>query len=55
MAATRKVGTDKPSGKSNALGQGGRAAQLKRQGVPGGVIGTIARKKQAAPGQKNFH
>lgn len=42
-------------GKSNKLGQGGRAAQLKRQGVPGGVIGNIARSKGAAPGQKNFH
>ena len=42
-------------GKSNALGQGGRAAQLKAQGVPGGVIGNLARAAQAAPGQKNFH
>ena len=55
MADTKKQGTDKPSGKSNALGQGGRAAQLKRQGVPQAVIGAIARKKGAAPGQKNFH
>lgn len=55
MANTKKTGTDKPSGKSNKLGQGGRAAQLKRQGVPGGVIGAIARSKGAAPGQKNFH
>lgn len=55
MADTKKTGTDKPSGKSNKLGQGGRAAQLKRQGVPGGVIGSIARSKQAAPGQKNYH
>jgi hypothetical protein len=23
--------------------------------VPGGVIGNLARKAQAAPGQKNFH
>lgn len=50
---TKKTGTT--DGKSNKLGQGGRAAQLKTQGVPGGVIGAIARKKQAAPGQKNFH
>lgn len=42
-------------GKSNKLGHGGRAAQLKAQGVPEGVIGEIARKKNAAPGQKNFH
>ena len=50
---TRKTGSF--GGKSNALGHGGRAAQLKSQGVPGGVIGAIARKKQAAPGMKNFH
>jgi hypothetical protein len=42
-------------GKSNALGHGGRAAQLKAQGVPGGVIGELARKAHAAPGQKNYH
>ena len=42
-------------GKPNSLGGGGRAAQLKAQGVPGGVIGNLARKAQAAPGQKNFH
>lgn len=42
-------------GKSNQLGQGGRAAQLKAQGVPGGVIGNLARAAHAAPGQKNFH
>ena len=42
-------------GKSNALGHGGRAAQLKAEGVPGGVIGKLARKAQAAPGQKNYH
>lgn len=47
--------TGKFQGKSNKLGQGGRAAQLKAQGVPGGVIGALARKAQAAPGQKNFH
>lgn len=50
---TKKTGTFK--GKSNKLGQGGRAAQLKAKGVPGYVIGKIAREKQAAPGQKNFH
>lgn len=42
-------------GKSNALGHGGRAAQLRSQGVPGGVIGNLARAAQAAPGQANFH
>lgn len=42
-------------GKSNALGHGGRAAQLKAKGVPQGVIGDLARKAQAAPGQKNYH
>lgn len=51
--AIKKTGTFK--GKSNKLGYGGRAAQLKAQGVPGGVIGNLARKAQAAPGQKNFH
>lgn len=53
MANTRKTGSFQ--GKSNQLGYGGRAAQLKAQGVPGGVIGAIARKKGAAPGQKNYH
>lgn len=47
--------TGKFDGKSNKLGQGGRAAQLKAQGVPGGVIGNLARAAHAAPGQKNFH
>ena len=42
-------------GKSNKLGHGGRAAQLKAKGVPGGVIGNLARKAQAAPGMKNYH
>lgn len=50
---TKKTGTFQ--GKSNRLGHGGRAAQLEAQGVPGGVIGKIARKKQAAPGQRNYH
>ena len=53
------VGTIKKSGsfngRSNKLGYGGRAAQLRAQGVPGGVIGELARKAQAAPGQKNYH
>lgn len=51
--AIKKAGSFK--GKSNKLGQGGRAAQLKAQGVPGGVIGNLARAAHAAPGQKNFH
>jgi hypothetical protein len=53
MPPIRKSGSFK--GKSNALGHGGRAAQLKAQGVPGGVIGNLARKAHAAPGQKNYH
>ena len=53
MADIKKSGSF--HGKSNALGHGGRAAQLKAQGVPGGVIGNLARKAQAAPGQKNYH
>lgn len=53
MADTRKTGSF--HGKSNALGYGGRAAQLKAQGVPGGVIGAIARRKGAAPGQAHYH
>lgn len=42
-------------GKSNKLGHGGRAAQLKARGVPGGVIGELARKAGAAPGGPNYH
>jgi hypothetical protein len=53
MAPVKKTGSFK--GKSNALGEGGRAAQLKARGVPGGVIGNLARKAQAAPGQRNYH
>lgn len=53
MSNTKKTGTF--HGKSNALGHGGRAAQLKAQGVPGAVIGAIARRKGAAPGQPNYH
>lgn len=52
MATTKKTG--KFEGKSNKLGMGGRAAQLASQGVPKAVIGEIARKKQAAPGQKSY-
>lgn len=53
MANTKKTGSFE--GKSNKLGHGGRAAQLKAQGVPGAVIGAIARRKGAAPGEKNYH
>lgn len=50
---TKKTGTYK--GKSNELGYGGRAQQLRDKGVPEGVIGAIARSKGAAPGQPNYH
>lgn len=53
MAATKKTGTY--HGKSNKLGHGGRAAQLRAQGVPKAVIGEIARSKGAAPGGPNYH
>ena len=53
MAKIKKTGKFK--GKSNKLGYGGRAAQLKAQGVPGGVIGILARKAGAAPGGPNYH
>lgn len=42
-------------GKSNALGHGGRAQQLKDRGVPGGVIGNLARAAGAAKGGPNYH
>lgn len=50
---TKKTG--KFEGKSNVLGHGGRAAQLKARGVSGGVIGEMARAAHAAPGQANYH
>lgn len=53
MGTIKKTGTF--HGKSNTLGHGGRAAQLKAQGVPGGVIGMLAREAGAAPGQPNYH
>lgn len=53
MATIKKSGSY--DGKSNKLGYGGRAAQLKAQGVPGGVIGNLARKAGAAPGGPNYH
>lgn len=53
MVGVKKSGSFR--GKSNKLGHGGRSAQLKAAGVPGGVIGNLARKAQAAPGQKNYH
>lgn len=49
----KKTGTF--HGKSNRLGHGGRAAQLKSRGVPGYVIGKLARAAHAGPGQKNYH
>ena len=58
MAKKMKKGikmSGKFKGKSNKLGFGGRAAQLKAKGVPGGVIGALARKAKAAPGQANYH
>ena len=51
--AIKKSGTFK--GKSNRLGFGGRAAQLKAKGVPGGVIGNLARAAGAAKGQAHYH
>lgn len=53
MAKIKKTGSFK--GQSNKLGYGGRSAQLEAQGVPQGVIGILARKAQAAPGQRNYH
>lgn len=53
IKAIKKTG--KFRGKSNRLGYGGRSAQLKARGVPGGVIGMLARRAHAAPGQKNYH
>jgi hypothetical protein len=59
MSRGMKGGNTKKSGsfmgKSNKLGMGGRAAQLKAKGVPGAVIGAIAREKGAAPGGPNYH
>jgi len=53
--ATDTKKTGKFRGKSNKLGHGGRAAQLRAKGVPDAVIGAIARSKRAAPGQRNYH
>lgn len=53
IPTTKKTGTFE--GKSNALGHGGRAAQLRAKGVPDAVIGAIARLKGAAPGGPNYH
>jgi hypothetical protein len=53
VAEVKTTGTYQ--GKSNKLGYGGRAAQLKAQGVPGGVIGELARAAGAAPGGPNYH
>ncbi len=43
------------AGKSNKLGHGGRAAQLKAQGASPALIGYLARKAGAAPGMRNYH
>ncbi len=53
MAGIKKSGSFQ--GQSNKLGHGGRAAQLRAKGVPGGVIGALARKAGAAPGGPNYH
>ena len=53
IGGIKKTGTFR--GKSNVLGHGGRAAQLKAKGVPGGVIGNLARKAGAAKGGPNYH
>lgn len=53
VSPTKKTGSFK--GKSNTLGFGGRAAQLKAKGTPDGVIGNLARKKGAAKGGPNYH
>lgn len=50
MAAARKPIKKSGSydGKSNAYGGGGRAAQLKAQGMSGALIGFIGRKNHGA-------
>ena len=53
MGKVKKTGSFE--GKSNKLGYGGRSAQLKSMGVPDAVIGELARRVGAAPGQKNYH
>jgi len=45
---------DEPSGASKTELMRPDQQQLRAKGVLGGVIGAIARKKQAAPGQKNY-
>jgi hypothetical protein len=47
--------TGKTDGKPNKLGYGGRSKQLEEEGVPSGVIGELARKAKAAPGERNYH
>jgi len=53
MGPIKKTGSYR--GKSKKLGYGGRAAQMRARGVPGGVIGARARAKGAAPGGPNYH
>jgi hypothetical protein len=55
MASKRIKKSGSFHGKSNKLGYGGRAAQLRARGVPGAVIGKLARRAHAAPGQRNYH
>lgn len=50
---TKKTGSF--HGKSNALGHGGRSAQLRARGVPEWKIGIMARNAHAAPGQAHYH
>jgi hypothetical protein len=45
----------KSHGKSNKLGYGGRAAQLKAHGMSDRLIGWLAHRAKAAPGEKNYH
>ena len=53
--ATDTKKTGKFRGKSNKLGHGGRAAQLRAKHVPEAVIGMIAKRKGAAPGGPHYH
>jgi hypothetical protein len=55
MKKTKIKKTGSYKGKSNKLGHGGRSQQLRDRGVPEGVIGMMARRAHAAPGQANYH
>jgi len=52
---SNKLGHGGRAAQLKAAGHGGRAAQLKAAGVPGGVIGMLARRAGAAPGGPNYH